>query len=442
MPQNTVNQQSTGDIDVEQLDAYAARVLATGMCPAVAVAVCDRERTLVARTYGAAPSDALWPIASIGKSCTAVIALQLAEEGLLDLHAPVSAYVSWLSLGGARAPVTMHHLLTHTAGLVESSDLAPASTYDVIALASLQDGPAAGERRLYSNVGYRAAGVVLEAVGGRPYGELVQARVLDRIGLRHAAAVMVHDTRRRLPGGHVPFYDDRPWRGEHGLAPAPWVESAEADGCQCMSLEDLAAYLQALWAGSALLASSSLELMKTAQPPHDEEWAHGYGLDVHGDGFGHAGDMLGYVSFMRADTAAGVGVVAFANGLAGARAMGEAARAIAAGRAPVAPELEVEAPLVDDGSCPAEWAAYPGRYRSHNPWLPTFVVGARRGALVMGSDWMDGSRRRPLTAIRGGLFRIDEQAWSPERLSFDTVLDGRAQRAWLNGMAYYRAFTG
>jgi CubicO group peptidase (beta-lactamase class C family) len=201
MPQNTVNQQSTGDIDVEQLDAYAARVLATGMCPAVAVAVCDRERTLVARTYGAAPSDALWPIASIGKSCTAVIALQLAEEGLLDLHAPVSAYVSWLSLGGARAPVTMHHLLTHTAGLVESSDLAPASTYDVIALASLQDGPAAGERRLYSNVGYRAAGVVLEAVGGRPYGELVQARVLDRIGLRHAAAVMVHDTRRRLPAG-------------------------------------------------------------------------------------------------------------------------------------------------------------------------------------------------------------------------------------------------
>jgi hypothetical protein len=42
---------------------------------------------------------------------------------------------------------------------------------------------------------------------------------------------MVADTRRRLPGGHVPFCDDRPWRPEHGLAPAPWVEAAEADGC-------------------------------------------------------------------------------------------------------------------------------------------------------------------------------------------------------------------
>jgi D-alanyl-D-alanine carboxypeptidase len=83
----------------------------------------------------AASPAAPWPIASIGKSFTAVIALQLADEGLLDLHAPVTDYLPWLSLRSHFAPVTTHHLLTHTAGVVESSDLAPASTYDVIALA-------------------------------------------------------------------------------------------------------------------------------------------------------------------------------------------------------------------------------------------------------------------------------------------------------------------
>jgi D-alanyl-D-alanine carboxypeptidase len=139
-----------------------------------------------------------------------VIALQLADEGLLDLHAPVTDYVRWLSLRSRFAPVTAHHLLTHTAGVVESSDLAPASTYDVIALAGTEPGFSPAEHRHYSNIGYRAVGVLLEAVTGRPYEELVKERVLDRLGLESSHAVMVHDTRRLLPGGNVPFYDDRP----------------------------------------------------------------------------------------------------------------------------------------------------------------------------------------------------------------------------------------
>jgi CubicO group peptidase (beta-lactamase class C family) len=70
-------------LDLDAIDAHAARVLDVGTCTAVAVAITDGERTLTARTYGASP-DALWPIASIGKSFTATVALQLAEEGALD----------------------------------------------------------------------------------------------------------------------------------------------------------------------------------------------------------------------------------------------------------------------------------------------------------------------------------------------------------------------
>src|SRR5687768_1047041 len=101
------------------------------MAPAVAVALTDRDRTLVARTYGAASPGSLWPVGSIGKSVTAVLALQLADEGVLDLHAPVTEYVGWLQFP---SPITLHHLLTHTSGLIADSDRAPASNYDVIAL--------------------------------------------------------------------------------------------------------------------------------------------------------------------------------------------------------------------------------------------------------------------------------------------------------------------
>lgn len=428
-------------LDRDVIDGLAERVLESGMAPAVALAVTDRDRTLLARTYGAASPGALWPVGSIGKSFTAAVALQLVEEGLLDLHAPVTKYVPWLSVRTPGGPIALHHLLTHTAGLVESSDVAPASNYDVVALAGTETGYAPGAHRHYSNLGYRAVGVILEAVTGRPYPELLQRRVLDRLGLDASSPVMAGDIRRRLPGGHVPLYDDRPWRPEHGVAPGPWVESAEADGCVCCSVQDLAAWLRALWAGGDLLSGESLAAMKTSQAPHEGD-GYGYGLDDHDDGFGHDGDMLGYVSYMRADTASGFGVVAFANGFGGAWWLGEAVLAIAAGRQPPQLDLTPEQPLVDDGSCPREWAAFPGRFRAHNPWLPTFLVAAREGRLVLGTDWTDGSGRHPLTPLDDGGFRVGEPDWTPERLRFDTLVGGRAQRAILSGTPYYRAFTG
>jgi CubicO group peptidase (beta-lactamase class C family) len=174
-------------LDRSAIDDLAARVLESGVAPAAALAVTDPERTLLARTYGAASPEALWPVASIGKSFTAAVALQLVEEGLLDLHAPVSDYVPWLSVRTQGGPVTLHHLLTHTAGLVESSDLAPASTYDVVALAGTETGYAPGEHRHNSNIGYRAVGVILERATGRLYPELLQRRVLDRLGSRRPA---------------------------------------------------------------------------------------------------------------------------------------------------------------------------------------------------------------------------------------------------------------
>jgi hypothetical protein len=255
--------------------------------------------------------------------------------------------------------------------------------------------------------------------------------------MRHSVAVTRHETRRQLPAGHVPYYDDRPWRPEHGLVPAPWVESAEADGWSCCSPEDLATYLRALWRGSPLLNADSLSAMTSPSPPEDEE-PYGYGLEIHPDGFGHTGDMLGHVAYMRADTSSGIGVVAFANGFRGAWWLGEGALALATGREPPAPALDAHDAVRDDGSCP-EARSYLGRYRAHNPWLPTFAVGASGGRLVMGTDWMNGSARLPLTPMADTAFRVGEEAWSPERLRFDAVVDGRAQRAVLSGTPYYRA---
>ena len=312
----------------------------------------------------------------------------------------------------------------------------------MIALCELERGFEPGAHHHYSNVGYRAVGVVLETVTGRSYGELVQTRVLDRLGMRDSVPVMVHDTRRRLPGGHVPFYDDRPWAPAHGLVPGPWVESAEGDGCLCCSLEDLATYLRALWTGEDLLPAADLALMRTAHAGEVATERYGYGLTLEPGGFGHGGDMLGYVALPvgghRRRARRGRRRERVRRRLRPGR--GRARHRARGRRRPTRRSCRTP-PLVDDGSCPAAWAAYPGRYRAQNPWLPTFSVAAQEGGLVLGTDWLDLSERFPLVPAGDAVFRVGEQPWTPERLVFDRVIGGRAQRATYSGTPYYRAFT-
>jgi CubicO group peptidase (beta-lactamase class C family) len=424
----------------EALDDYAAQLLGSGIANAAAVVVADSDRTLCEASYGA-PRDALWPIASIGKGFAAVIALQLADEGAIRLGDPITSALPWFAVRGGDHGITWHHLLTHSSGIVASSDLAPASGFDAIALRDTALGFEPGGHRHYSNAGYRVIGVALEAVTGRSYGELVQRRVLDRLGLRAAAPTTTHALRPRVPPGAAPPFDDRPWLPEHGLVPAPWVEAAEADGCSCCTAAELVEFARALWrADPVLLSPAGHAAMREPHPP-DEPPAYGYGLELDARGFGHGGDMLGHVSHMRVDVDAGLAVAAFASGLGGARSLGEAALAIAAGSAPAALEpLDTPPALADDGSGGAAQRRCVGRFRCHNPWLPTFAVAARAGALVLGTDWLDGSERLPLTPAGAAGFRVGEPAWTPERLCFDTLVDGVFQRALLSGTPYYRAY--
>src|SRR5919107_4270550 len=69
--------------------------------PGIALAITDREDLLATRGYGYANLAASTPVTpetwfqhgSIGKSFSAIVALQLVEEGVLDLQAPVTRYL-------------------------------------------------------------------------------------------------------------------------------------------------------------------------------------------------------------------------------------------------------------------------------------------------------------------------------------------------------------
>jgi hypothetical protein len=87
---------------------------------------------------------------------------------------------------------------------------------------------------------------------------------------------------------------------------------------------------------------------------------------------------------------------------------------------------------------PAEWDAYPGHYRSHNPWLTNFRVVSRAGLLVFIEPL---GEEEALHQLEPGLFRIGDDPLSPEFIRFDVVVNGKAMQAILSGGVYSRTFT-
>ena len=215
--------------------------------------------------------------------------------------------------------------MTHTSGLMTGTDIGPHGLFEAWALRDSRTEAPPGEYFRCSNVGYKTLGFLLEEVDGRSYQEVIQARVLDPLGMRHSHPVIGFETRKRAAVGYRSFYDDRPEHRDHGLAPALWTEYGVGDGCQASTAEDMTIYLRMLMNGGAgpsgrLMSEDSFRLM-TQRAIATQHWGgahYGYGLiltDVDGHAYlGHGGSATGFVAGMVADLDDGIGVVVLING--------------------------------------------------------------------------------------------------------------------------------
>jgi hypothetical protein len=89
---------------------------------------------------------------------------------------------------------------------------------------------------------------------------------------------------------------------------------------------------------------------------------------------------------------------------------------------------------------PGEWASFVGHYRTYNPWMPSFRVVLRKGRLVLTAPG-ETEADPELVPLPGGSFRVGIEEWRPDRIRFDTVVEGAALRAVYNEAAWYRSFT-
>ncbi|MGP3983546.1 serine hydrolase domain-containing protein [Streptomyces sp. KR80] len=170
---------------LDGLGEHCAEALAEHGCPSVSVAVAELGEVVLAEAYGSAdiaagrpatPSTA-YALASVTKPITATAVCLAADEGLLDLDAPVPGEYRW------PAP-TARQLLQHRGGLGAHYDLhygGPDRPIDGDRYTVLYREPGSGFE--YANLGYRLLGRLLEAATGQELGEFLRERVFEPLGL-------------------------------------------------------------------------------------------------------------------------------------------------------------------------------------------------------------------------------------------------------------------
>lgn len=223
-----------------------------GIAGAVVVVVKDGE-VLLQKGYGYADMAARQPVdpartlfrpGSNSKLFTATAAMQLVEQERLDLDADINRYLDFTIPPAFGQPITLRHLLTHTAGLEDSvrdllfddeTRLQPLGAYVREHLPARIDPP--GRVPAYSNYGMALVGYVVERVAGVPFEEYVERHIFQPLGMEHSTfrQPVPQPLRADLSKGYYPSATSEPRAFEFfGPAPAGALTSTGADMARFM----------------------------------------------------------------------------------------------------------------------------------------------------------------------------------------------------------------
>jgi methyl acetate hydrolase len=230
-------------------DAILDRLVAADpRVPGVVAMATDRHRNIYEGAAGvrrldgpdAMTADTVFAIFSTTKAITGTAALQLVEEGELDLDAPAKAYAPDIGrlqvidgfdekgepkLRAPKRDVTTRMLLLHTAGLGydffsetynrlarEKGQPSVVTASKAALMTPLLFDP--GDKWEYgSNIDW--CGLVVEGITGKRLGEVFQSRIFEPLGMRDTAFAMTDAMRRRAAGMHARNADG-------SLAPIPF----------------------------------------------------------------------------------------------------------------------------------------------------------------------------------------------------------------------------
>lgn len=290
-----------------------------------------------------ATTQSAFRIASMTKSFTAMAIMKLQEDGKLTLTEPASRYVPEMSdyvcVTKDATPITIHHLLTMTAGFPEDNpwgDRQLEDTDDEF-LAFLKDGVSfsstPGQQFEYSNLGYAILGNIITRVSGMPYQQYITENILRPLGMHHTYWEFSGIDLQQLVLGYR--WEDEQWKKEPMLHDGAFG----AMGGLITSIDDFGKYVAFHLSAyphrnedeqGPVRRSSVREMHKPYSPrlftdaktaagiPCPIMIGYGFGLGYRQDCEGivrisHSGGLPGFGSEYRFYPDYGIGVISFAN---------------------------------------------------------------------------------------------------------------------------------
>ena len=241
----SVRGQETADI-AALADSIITATMQEDGSPGAVFTFVRNGRVEVARGYGledvrtaspVSPDSTLFRVGSITKVVTAVAALQLVDDGRLDLHGDVNDRLRSVQVADSLGSIALHHLLSHTAGLDEIRPGTQAdSAADVVSLdrfleARLRPVMPPGSLPIYSTYGITLAGLLVQDVTGEAYESYVRENVLRPAGMLRASLESNRRPSGRLARGYVLEGDqlvEQPYEWYH-TTPASSLNATASD---------------------------------------------------------------------------------------------------------------------------------------------------------------------------------------------------------------------
>ena len=281
----------------KQVEDFLLRQMKDFKIPGMQVAVVQKGKIVLSKSLGTAyiqdniavDNQSIFAINSCTKSFTGVAAMQLVEEGKLDLSAPISQYID--SLPAQWQPIKIQQLLAHISGLpdilrIQESTSAgafnEAKSWEKIK-AMPMDFPT-GDQFSYNQTNYVLLGKVISKLRGKHFTRVFQEKQFDVVGMPHT---VFGDSRDIVPH-YAPTYSlKKSVDGERLPEEKLMINYAEVPPSRRTgtglnsSAEDMAKWLIALQQGKLL----KKETLKTMWSPitfnngKPTNWALGWGVN-------------------------------------------------------------------------------------------------------------------------------------------------------------------
>lgn len=396
------------------------------------------------RTGTPATPDAIFQIGSISKVWTATVAMQLVDEGLVELDKPVKEVLPELKLSdpGVTEAITLRHLLTHTGGIDGDIFTDTGRGDDCVEryvglLADANQNHPLGATWSYCNSGYTLLGRVIEKLTDSTWDQALRDRLFTPLSLDHTVTLPEEALLFAAAVGHVAEESESPvvapvWMMPRSLGPAGLVTSTVSDVLAFARM-----HLSGGRApdGTQVLTETSVDAMAAHQAdlpdPYilGDSWGLGWiRFDWNGHRLiGHDGNTIGQSAFLRMLPEQGLAVTLLTN-VGGARDLYEDLyREIFAEVA----GIDMPRPLAPpEQSASVDMTPYVGTYERASVRIDVFADadGGHLRTTVTGDMAKlspEPSKEYPMVPVRTDLFVIrppEAENWTP--VTFYTLPTG------------------